>query len=167
MFIKPSISNPCVPYNVLVDLARFAPGGYSHDAYQDIASKFKGFEYFEDDTSFVHVYFGHNGDLKLFKISINWVEYAVNRKVIINNIDAVASDIYEYLYWSKDLSGISKDLHKAYYAFLTKVFVITWVEKFLTDITKLPCYSDYTWLKEDSAEGAETLDVGKVYVVYE
>lgn len=168
MFTKPEFINPPVPYKVMVQLADFAPGKYAHDLYQDIAAHYKGLEYFQDDTSFVNAYFStKNPDLKLFKICIDWVEYVVNRRIIVKNLDHVADLVYEYLIDNGTLSRFDKDLHRAYYVYLTKVFLIMALESFLSDLTQLPCYSDYTWLKQDNAQGAEELDVDRIYVVYE
>lgn len=171
MFVKPSISNPQVPYKVLLQLSGFAPGAYSHNAYQNITAHYKGLEFFEDDTSFINVYFSTNKtDLKLFKLSFSWSEYAVSRKVVVYNIDAIANEIYEYLYWNEPVSGFDRDIHRAYFKFLVKVFLVGLVEEFLADITRIPCYSEYSWLQQEREENeanAETLDIGKVYVVYE
>lgn len=168
MFIKPKFSNPPVPYKVLVQLSGFAPGKYAHESYQGIANFYAGLEYFPDDTSFINVYFSkERPDLKLFKISLDWVEFVMSRKISVLNLDSTAQEIYDYLWWDLGLPGFDKDLHKAYHLFLLKVFLVTTIEKFLCDITKLPCYSDYTWLKEDNAQGAEELDADVVYVVYE
>lgn len=154
-----------------MQLADFAPAKYAHDLYQDIAAHYKGLEFFQDDTSFVNVYFSTKSpDLKLFKINIDWVEYVVNRKIIITNLDATAGLIYEYLVEDQHddtMARFDKDLHAAYYIYLLKVFLVMELEQFLSELTHLPCYSDYTWLKQDNAQGAEELDVDRIYVVYE
>ena len=168
MFVKPEFSNPPVPYKVLVEVSSFAPGKFAHDSYQGIASLYKGLEYFPDDTSFINVYFSKaSPDLKLFKISLDWVEFVMSRRISILNIDNTVNEVYDYLWWDLGLEGLDKDLHRAYNVLLLKVFLVTAVEKLLCDITQLPCYSDYTWLKEDNAEGAEELEVDRVYVVYD
>lgn len=168
MFIKPDYTNPPVPYKVMVELSSFAPGKYAHNAYQNIAGYYKGIEFFADDTSFINVYFSKlHPDLKVFKVLIDWIQYVKDRKITITNINSIADSVYDYLYWDLGLIGIDKDLHKAYYTFLIKVFLVTILEDFLSDLTKLPCYSDYTWLKQDNAEGAEELEADRVYVVYE
>lgn len=171
MFTKPELTNPPVPYKVMVQLADFAPAKYAHDLYQDIAAHYKGLEFFQDDTSFVNVYFSTKSpDLKLFRINIDWVEYVVNRKVTITNLDAVADLVYEHLVTDQDdgtLARFGQDLRAAYYIYLLKVFLVMELEAFLSDLTQLPCYSDYTWLKQDNAQGAEELDVDRIYVVYE
>lgn len=151
-----------------MQVASFAPGRFAHDSYQTIASLYKGLEYFPDDTSFINVYFSKaSPDLKLFKITLDWVEFVMSRRISILNIDNTVNEVYDYLWWDLGLEGLDKDLHRAYNVLLLKVFLVTAVEKLLCDITKLPCYSDYTWLKEDNAEGAEELEADRVYVVYE
>lgn len=167
MFIKPQISNPQVPYTVLVKAASFAPGLFYTERYQEVADHFKGIEYFADDTSLLNVYFTkHDPDLKLFTILIDWKQFAIERKIVITNLDGVVQSVLEYLFWDNDMQGLDKDLFFAYSKDALKVFLVTYVEEFLSDLTKLPCYSDYTWLKRDNAAGAEEFDADRIYVVY-
>lgn len=168
MLVKPESINPPIPYKVVVELGGFAPIATAHELYQDIAKKYAGLEYFPDDTSFINVFFSKDKpDLKLFKITLDWVEFVMSRRISILNLDSTVAEVYDYLWWDIGLSGLDKDLHRAYYSFLLKVYLVTTIEAFLADITRLPCYSDYTWLKEDDAQGAEELDADRVYVVYE
>lgn len=168
MFIKSDITNPPVPYKALIDVANFAPAYYCHERHLEVAGHYKGYEYYEDDTSTINMYFSRKSpDLKLFKLHINWAEYITSRKVHITNIDHVVDELYQYLFWDAEEQGLKKDIHKAYTSFMIKVFIITRTEEILTSITHLPAYSDYTWLKDINADGAEELEIDKVYVVYE
>lgn len=160
-----------VPYRFLDKLFDVNLYLLSKETLQRIRDCFVGYEPSEDKKTITYFFKSFkdkedpNSIIKGFTLDIDWTNYAITRKVKVPNIEQVRVELNEFLHFQFEYN---KELVKEFEYFLCEklchAFLIKSLGNYLTDLTDIPCQTDFDDLDDIGMHNALEINPRAIYI---